>query len=106
MEWSYPRHEDARRLSSRERCPALCRDYARDRQRCRDRPSDRARSRRDLRFRQGLLSFWLVAEDQLPQGFLRPARQGEHALAHDEVALCAQEDRRRLRIIADADVML
>ncbi len=30
MEWSYPRLEDARRLSSRQRRPALRRDYAGD----------------------------------------------------------------------------
>src|SRR5450759_28781 len=106
MEWSYPRHEDARRLSSGERCSPLPRYYASDRQRRRDRPSNGARSRRDLRFRQGLLSLWLVEEDQRRQRFLRHARQGEHALAHDEVAVCAQDLGDGFRIIADADVML
>src|ERR1700688_2546493 len=60
MERSYPRHEDAHRLPSGERCPALRRDYTRDRQRRRDRPPNRARSWRYLCFRQGLLSLRLV----------------------------------------------
>ena len=106
MEWSYPRYEDARGLSSRERCPALRRDYARDRQRRRDRPSNGTRSRRDLCFRQGLLSLWLVEKDQRCQCVLRDPRQSEHALAHDEVPLRAQAIGDGFRIIADADVIL
>src|SRR6267154_2682373 len=91
------RHEDARRLSSGERCPALHRDDGFDHQRRRDRPSDGTRSRRDLRLRQGLLSFWLVEEDQRYQGFLRHTCQGEHPLAQDEVPVRAQDHRRRLQ---------
>jgi len=79
------------------KCPALRRDYTRDRQRRRNRPPNRARSWRYLCFRQRLLSLRLVEEDQCCQGFLRYARQGEHALAQDEVPLPAQDQRRRLQ---------
>jgi len=42
-------------------------------------------------FDKGYYHLWLVEEDQRRQGFLRHARQGEHALAHDEVpGTCAR----------------
>ena len=76
VERPHPRHEDARRLRSEGRLSARGRDHARHRQRCRDRPPGGDRGRRDLRFRQGLLSLRLVDEDRCCRGLLRHAAEG------------------------------
>src|ERR1043166_9213703 len=95
MERTYSRYEAARRPSTAG-WAALHRDHVGDRQRCRDWLPNAARSGRDLRFRQGLLSLRLVEEDPCGQGLPGDEGQGEHAPARDEVSFRAQDLRRWL----------
>jgi len=106
MEWSYPRYEDARRLSSGERCPALRRDYARDRQRRRGRPSNRARAGATYVFDKGYYHFGWWKKINAANAFFVTRAKVNTRLRKTKSRYVRKTIGDGFRIIDDADVML